>query len=179
MAIFLFAGHSNADPGATGVRGRTEAVETIALREAVRRHFTAAYKVMIDDNRDSLSTVLAKAVTGSGSVVLDLHFNASASSDATGVEVLVGDDAQANDLALARDVLDVVVKATGLRSRGIKREGETPRKRLGVMRESGAVCLLEVCFISNPSDMAAYDAAIDTIAQNLALVLMRHDDRVK
>ena len=47
MAIFLFAGHSNADPGATGVRGRTEAVETIALREAVRRHFTAAYKVII------------------------------------------------------------------------------------------------------------------------------------
>ena len=72
-----------------------------------------------------------------------------------------------------------MVKATGLRSRGIKREGETPRKRLGVMRESGAVCLLEVCFISNPSDMAAYDAAIDMIAQNLALVLMRHDDKVK
>ena len=105
MAIFLFAGHSNADPGATGVRGRTEAVETIALREAVRRHFTAAYKVMIDDNRDSLSTVLAKAVTGSGSVVLDLHFNASASSDATGVEVLVGDDAGPEDLMLASDVL--------------------------------------------------------------------------
>ena len=175
MAIFLFAGHSNADPGATGVRGRTEAVETIALREAVRRHFTAAYKVMIDDNRDSLSTVLAKAVTGSGSVVLDLHFNASASSDATGVEVLVGDDAQANDLALARDVLDVVLKHTKLRNRGIKKEGETPRKRLGVMRESGAVCLLEVCFITNPGDMKAYDATRDAIAKDLADVLVKHD----
>ena len=37
MAIFLFAGHSNADPGATGVRGRTEAVETIALRDMWRK----------------------------------------------------------------------------------------------------------------------------------------------
>ena len=178
MAIFLFAGHSNVDPGATGANGRIEAVEAKKLRGAIRKYITSPYSVVMDDDRDSLSTVLEKAKTGAGSVVLDLHFNA-AGSGATGVEVLVGDDAQANDLALARDVLDVVVKATGLRSRGIKREGETPRKRLGVMRESGAVCLLEVCFISNPSDMAAYDAAIDTIARNLALVLMRPDDKVK
>lgn len=173
--IFLFAGHGGGDPGAVGVAGRTESAETIKLRDAIVSHLPLGAKYQIDDDRDTLAQVLAKAQTGSGSVVLDLHFNASASAAASGVEVLVGDDAQANDLALAKDVLDAVVAATGLRSRGIKRESETPRKRLGVMRESGAVCLLEVCFISNAGDMVAYDAAMTTIAKRLADVLVKHD----
>jgi len=76
---------------------------------------------------------------------------------------------------LASDVLDVVLKHTKLSNRGIKKEGQTPRKRLGVMRESGAVCLLEVCFITNPGDMKAYDATRDAIAKDLADVLVKHD----
>ena len=43
------------------------------------------------------------------------------------------------------------------------------------MRESGAVCLLEVCFITNPGDMKAYDATRDAIAKDLADVLVKHD----
>ena len=79
------------------------------------------------------------------------------------------------DVRLCGDVLDVVLKHTKLRNRGIKKEGQTPRKRLGVMRESGAVCLLEVCFITNPGDMKAYDATRDAIAKDLADVLVKHD----
>ena len=98
--IFLFAGHGGGAPGALGVAGRTESAETIKLRNAIVACLPLGAKYQIDDDRDKLAKVLSKAKTGSGSVVLDLHFNASASAAASGVEVLVGDDAQANDLAL-------------------------------------------------------------------------------
>jgi N-acetylmuramoyl-L-alanine amidase len=173
--IFLLAGHGGGDIGAVGVNGRTESAETIKLRNRIKAHLPTTAKVFVDDDRDGLATVLRKATTGSGSVTLDIHFNAASSRNATGVEVLVGDDAGAEDLMLAMDVLEVVVKHTGLPNRGIKKEGQTPRKRLGVMREFGAVCLLETCFISNPSDMAAYDKKMDAIAKDLAAVLVKHD----
>ncbi len=173
--IFLLAGHGGGDPGATGVDGRQEYREAIILRDAIMRNLPSGHPMFIDSDQDNLHTVLRKARTGPGSVTLDIHFNAASSSVATGVEVLVGDDAGPEDLMLASDVLDVVLKHTKLRNRGIKKEGQTPRKRLGVMRESGAVCLLEVCFITNPGDMKAYDATRDAIAKDLADVLVKHD----
>ena len=173
--IYLLAGHGGGDVGAVGVNKRTESLETIKLRDKIKSHLPATASFRVDDDREGLSTVLRKVVTGSGSVTLDIHFNASANPSATGVEVLVGDDAGAEDLTLASDVLDVVLKHTGLRNRGIKKEGQTPRKRLGVMRELGAVCLLEVCFISNASDMDAYDKSTELLAKDLAEVLVKHD----
>ena len=174
--IFLLAGHGGGDSGAVGVNGRTESAETIKLRDKIKAHLQdRGSKFKTDDDRDGLSTVLKKLQTGGGSVVLDIHFNASSNATATGVEVLVGDDAQGNDLALAMDVLDVMIKYTGLKSRGVKKESQTPRKRLGVMREHGAVCLVEVCFISNASDMKKYDNVVSEIARELASVLILHD----
>lgn len=177
--IFLLAGHGGGDSGAVGVNGRTESAETIKLRDKIKAHLQrAGAKFCVDSDRDGLATVLRKCATGGGSVVLDIHFNASSNKLATGVEVIVGDDAQANDLALATDILNLMVGRTGLKSRGIKRERDTPRKRLGVMREHGAVCLLETCFISNPSDMQKYDVVVDNLARDLADLLIRHDAKV-
>lgn len=173
--IFLIAGHGGGDSGAVGVNGRTESAETIKLRDKIKAHLqNNGAKFYTDDDRDGLATVLNKCNTGSGSVVLDIHFNAGAKT-ATGVEVIVGDDAQGNDLALAMDVLDVMIKYTGLKSRGVKKESQTPRKRLGMMREHGAVCLLETCFISNENDMQKYDNVVSELARELAAVLIRHD----
>ena len=173
--IFLFAGHGGGDSGAVGVGGRKEYKEAIMLRDAILSNMPFGHPLHIDSDSDRLAEVLRKANTGEGSVVLDIHFNASANPAATGVEVLVGDDAQANDLALAKDILNAVVGRTQLKSRGIKREGETPRKRLGVMRENGAVCLLEVCFITNAGDMTVYDLAMKDIAKDIAAILVKQD----
>ena len=174
MTIFLFAGHGGTDPGAVGVDGRREADETIRLRDRILSHLPSDASVSIDKNTDSLREVLRKANTGSGSVVLDIHFN-SASATATGCEVLIGDDAKQNDIDLATDILEALLQNLGLKNRGVKKESETPRKRLGVMRESGAACLAEVCFISNKNDMAAYDKAFDSLARDIAMVLVKHD----
>lgn len=176
MAIFLFAGHGGADSGAVGVNKRTEASETIKMRNAVASFIDKTkFKVVLDNDKDSLRDVLAKAQTGAGSVVVDFHFNAAGNPQAGGVEVLVGDDAQADDLLLAHDMLDAAIEVTGLRNRGVKKESDTPRKRLGVMREHGAVCLIELCFISNPTDMAVYDKSMLKLAEKFAEIVCKHD----
>ena len=172
--IFLLAGHHLRDSGAVA-NGRSENKETISLRNLIKSFIPT--EIVLDDDSDSLATVLQKIQTGNGSVVLDLHFNA-ASSTASGCEVLIGDDAEQNDIDLATDILAALVKNLGIKNRGIKKESETPRKRLGVMRESGAVCLAEVCFISNKNDMAAYDKAFDSLARDIATVLVKHDAKV-
>ena len=172
--IFLLAGHHLRDSGAVA-NGRSENKETISLRNLIKSFIPT--KIVVDDDSDSLATVLQKIQTGNGSVVLDLHFNA-ASSTASGCEVLIGDDAEQNDIDLATDILAALVKNLGIKNRGIKKESETPRKRLGMMRESGAVCLAEVCFISNKNDMAAYDKAFDSLARDIATVLVKHDAKV-
>lgn len=175
MTIFLFAGHNlKSDPGAVAGK-RTEARETVNLRkEVVFQLKQLQANFAIDDDMDDLRQTLAKANTGSGSVVLDLHFNAGP-VEATGVEVLVGDDATAADMAFAKAVLNTTTSALGLRNRGVKKESETPRKRLGIMREQGRVCLLEVCFISNPSDMVAFDQNKVLLATKLAKLLVEQD----
>lgn len=174
--IFLIAGHGGGDSGAVGVNGRKEAEETIKLRDKIALHLkNAGANFRVDDDRDGLSTVLKKINSGSGSVVLDIHFNASQNKTATGVEVIVGDDAQGNDLSLAMDVLECVLNLTGFKNRGVKKESQTQRKRLGVMREHGAVCLLEVCFITSASDMIKYDLTSDALAEKLAEVLIKHE----
>ena len=176
MTVFILAGHSNQDSGAIGIGGRQENHETMKLRDAIVKHMPFGHPNIIDRDNENLQAVLRRIQTGSGSVVLDIHFNAAASAQATGVEVFVGDDAQGDDLLFAHDVLRTVVKHLGLKNRGVKTESESARKRLGVMREHGAVCLLEVCFITNEADMAAYDAVYDNIAKDLAAVLVKHDN---
>lgn len=174
--IYLLAGHNlRVDPGAIGVNGRKEARETVNLRKKIAFELTqlqANFKVDNDDH--DLRTTLRKLNTGSGSVVLDLHFNAGVAA-AHGVEVLVGDDAQADDIAFATAMLNATVSTLGLSSHGIKKEGDTPRKRLGVMRMHGRVCLLEVCFITNAKDMAAYDANDTELAKKIAHILYEQD----
>ena len=172
--IFLLAGHHLRDSD-TVANGRSENKKTISLRNLIKSFIPT--EIVVDDDSDSLATVLQKIQTGNGSVVLDLHFNA-ASSTASGCEVLIGDDAEQNDIDLATDILAALVKNLGIKNRGIKKESETPRKRLGMMRESGAVCLAEVCFISNKNDMAAYDKAFDSLARDIATVLVKHDAKV-
>lgn len=174
--IYLLAGHNlRVDPGAIGVNGRKEARETVALRKQIAFELTqlqANFKV--DNDNDALRTTLQKLNTGSGSVVLDLHFNAGVAS-ANGVEVLVGDDATKEDMLFAEAILGATIDTLGVRNRGIKKEGSTPHKRLGVMRMHGRVCLLEVCFITNAEDMAAYDANATELAKKIAHILYEQD----
>ncbi len=182
MAKYISAGHSNIpgtnyDPGAVGVNGRTEASETVKMRDAVINHLVdGGYKVIKDLDGESLKQYLNRIQTGTGSVVVEFHFNAF-NSTATGVEVLVQRDADKMDKAFAKALADITAIETGLplRNGGVKSESESARGSLGLMREAGLVALIEICFIDNPKDMAAYDRAFDRLARGYAELIVQYD----
>lgn len=81
---------------------------------------------------------------------ISIHCNA-ATGTATGVEAFYRDDA---DKQFAEVVLQCLVEATGLRSRGLKRESESQHTRLAVLDFRPPACLIEIGFIDNPKDRA-------------------------
>jgi|SRR5688572_28054726 len=178
---FISAGHNqkpgpNYDPGAVS-GNRIEAIETARIRNRVIQ--ILEQKGIKDFARDmdgeSLNQYLKRIKPGNASVVGEFHFNASSDSRATGVEVLVGADADRLDKACAKDFCDETADILGLKNRGVKSEADSHRGKLGLMREQGIVFLVEVCFISNPSDMKAYDEQFENLCQLYAALFQKWD----
>lgn len=177
--IFISAGHHLKDPGAIGVNKRQENNTTIELRNLV----VAALKAMgasyiTDDDSEDLATYLKRIKSGDGSVVVELHFDA-ATGKASGTTAIVGDDAQANDKALAKELANATAVTLGIKNRGVISEKDSHRGRLGLMRELGAVSLLEVAFIDNPEDMKLYDLMKGDLAKIIASILVKYDNIIK
>jgi len=178
---YISSGHCNTpgpnyDPGAPGINGHWEANETVILRDAVvaeimKRGYT---DIVQDLNSESLSQYLKRIKPGDGSVVVELHFNAGPVS-ATGTEALIGVDADRHDKAMAAEFASATSLILGIKNRGVKSEADTRHKRLGLMRETGIVTLVEVCFISNANDMAMYDQNFEALVRSYADIIIRYD----
>lgn len=182
---FISAGHCEIkgptyDPGAVS-GNRSEAREAASIRNRVISELEArgVSDIVRDLDNESLSQYLKRIKPGNASFVCEFHFNASSDPKATGVEVLVSSDADRLDKLAAADFADTTAKVMGIKNRGVKSEAQSHRGRLGLMREQGVVILVEVCFISNHSDMAAFDLNFDTLCRNYALLAIKWDDIVK
>jgi N-acetylmuramoyl-L-alanine amidase len=158
--IFLSAGHGGTDSGAVG-NGFIERDLTIDLRNHIARELKALGIVpSIDSDRNALSQTLAwlRGKFKSKDILLDLHWNASSNPEAKGSEVIIPDIASQFEKDLAKD-------------RGVKPEALTARKKLGWMRPVAENVLIEVCFISNITDMKLYEANKNNIAKKIASTL--------
>lgn len=189
--IFSSAGHCNArghknyDPGAVS-GNRTEADEAVKVRTRVNQILRErGYSVIEDRPEESLREYLARIQPGPASVVVEYHFDAAANPKATGCSALVADNASKNSIQFGNKLAAAVGQSLGIRVRdggdgdGILFERESHRGRLGLMREAGTVCLLEVCFISNPDDMKAYDTNFEKMCQAIASVIGEFEDAIK
>jgi N-acetylmuramoyl-L-alanine amidase len=177
--LFIIAGHSaTTDPGATStVNGRNyrEANLAIEFRDLV---ITECRKLglepITDANNNALTQTLAwlkGLVFRPDSIMMDIHWNA-ASPSANGTEVIIPDNATQKERDLANDLLDVMSKYW--RRRRVLRESETPRKRLGIFRPNMEQALIEVCFITNASDMTTYERVKGNLAKEVAEILHKH-----
>lgn len=170
--ILVSAGHSTVkpkDPGAVS-NGFVEAQETLKMRDAVAKILKDKKLTVLTDGEDDESESLKKAVAlaKKADVAIEIHFNVG-KQKATGIEVL----AKKNHLALAQKLAGAVEQATKLNLRGdkgYKEDNTGQHKRLGFCEAGGLV--VEVCFITNPGDMKAYQANFSKIATNLANVLV-------
>jgi len=177
--LYISAGHNpfgiKTDSGAVG-NGKRECDLTVEFRNLVLDQLKAKNAPSISDNdTETLRKYLKRAETGNGSVVLEFHFDASVNSKATGATALVGVDADDNDKVFARDILYATASTFGIKNRGVLSEADSHRGRLGLMREKGIVALLELCFISNPDDLKAYDLHKTELAGKIADILIKYD----
>jgi len=177
--IYTSAGHNpgglRIDPGAIG-NGKREADLTVEFRNLVIEELKkSGAKYISDNDSERLGDYLKRIQTGSGSVVLEFHFDAAANSSATGCTALVGYDADANDKAFAKELVEAAASILQIKNRGVLSEADSHRHRLGLMRESGIVALLEVCFISNPSDLSAYEKYKNYLAAKIAAILIKYE----
>lgn len=180
--IFISAGHNpkgiKQDPGAIG-NGFHEADLTVEFRNLVVALLQGKkIPVTTDKDDERLGEYLKRIQTGSGSVVLEFHFDAAASSSATGTTALIGNDADRLDKAFAKELVEANASILGIKNRGVLSESDSHRGSLGLMREQGTVALLEICFISNADDLQKYQKNKMTLASKIAEILERYEKLV-
>ncbi|PZP42189.1 MAG: N-acetylmuramoyl-L-alanine amidase [Pseudopedobacter saltans] len=177
MAIFLSAGHHLKDTGAIGISGRQENQETIKLRDAILNFIKPTYKVITDNDSETLAQYLNRIKPGNGSVVLELHFDAY-NQKASGTTGLYKDGANNLSIQFANELTEKVSTLLNIPNRGGKSESQSNRGKLGLTRKDGITVLLELCFIDNGIDMQTYDIHFMDLAKLIANLLMKYDDLI-
>lgn len=185
MTAFISAGHNSKsitikkDPGAVNKQGVKEGDLTIEFRDLVLRELDLlGVKYITDTNEESLAMYLSRIQTGTGSVVVEYHFDSAESDKATGSTGLIEGEADRLDRAFAKELTDNTASILGIKNRGVISEAESHRGRLGLMREDGLICLVEICFISNPDDLARYNLKKKELAKAHALIIHRYEHMI-
>lgn len=184
MAIFLSAGHNSQsvsvkqDPGAINKFGVKEGDLTIEFRDLVCKELSLlGVQYKIDLKEETLQMYLDRIQTGEGSVVIEYHFDAGP-EPAEGCTGLVEDDATQNDKDFASELINAAVSILGIKSRGVKPESYTRHGKLALMKETGIICLFEICFLTNVSDMAKYQANKLKLAKEHAKIIAKYENLI-
>ncbi len=177
--VFISAGHNpkgKVDPGAVA-NGMTEANKSLEFKNLViSKCLKKGLKVITDKDDEKLGDYLKRIQTGSGSVVLEFHFDSASNPKATGTTALVGNDADRLDKSFGQELVNTTSNILKIKNRGVLTEGQSARGRLGLMREQGTVCLLELCFISNKEDMANYELYKHELASAIAEIVYKYEN---
>lgn len=175
--ILLSAGHSNTDPGAVNKDGRREADIAVDMRNMVAHYLTRDSKHKIaTDGVGKANLPLANAVKligkGKGDLSIEFHTNAFSSASAKGVEAL----AQAKDKAISKAMCKVIADRLGTVVRGNdggwKAENSGQHSRLAFVRHGGII--VELFFITNPTELKAWDERKWLVARDVANEIMKH-----
>lgn len=175
MACFISAGHHLKDSGAIGVHSQKESKLAMEFRDLVIPKLKMKNVTVITDNdNETLGQYLQRIQTGTGSVVCEYHFDAF-NKKASGCTALVADGASQNSMDYAKELADSTSKILGIPNRGVKKESDSARGRLALMRENGIVCLMELCFIDNEDDMRKYHTHKAALAEAHAVIHAKYD----
>jgi len=180
--IYLSAGHTGAKTGANGLID--EGAETIRLRNDIasllKKKVRTDGAICCDNDKDQLKKVIAdvnRRCRGAKSFAIELHFNSAGNAAARGAEAFVADTHSARSEKLAKDLTKIVCAALGIPDhsgkKGFRTESESQHKRLGFCHDVKCPSvILEVCFVKNPEDAAAYRQNYDLLVNNLAGYLL-------
>jgi N-acetylmuramoyl-L-alanine amidase len=172
--ILIAAGHNDKDPGACG-NGYQEATLATKMRDRIANYLRTQHVPCDTDGKPGENQDLSKSISlcKSNDIAVEIHFNAAA-PQAHGVEALC----KPAQKALAQDLCRAVNKVTGITLRGdqgYKPQDSGQHSRLGFCEADGII--LEVCFISSATDMAAYVKNKEPLALALANVIAAYAKR--
>lgn len=173
--VFVSAGHSGVDPGAVAT-SKDSAGKTIVTKEA---DIAVEFRNMVSfyltergikhelDGSGTVNLPLRDAVVKARKhpIGVEFHCNASSNAAATGVETLQA----ADDLVLGQKICAAIAGALDIRNRGAKPENSGQHHRLAFVQAGGII--VELFFISNPGDLAKYQAKRWVAARAVADVL--------
>lgn len=166
--IFISAGHGGGDPGAAA-NGKTEAAVVLEFRDIVAHYLGVAQVAFSTDGEKGENKPLRDAVKmfSKRDVAVEFHLNAAASPVATGVETLSAE----KDKAFGADICRVVSSQLGIANRGAKGESSGQHSRLAFVQAGGVI--VELFFITNKNDLAAYEAVKWVLAKEIAKALVK------
>ncbi len=157
---------------ASGYNGLLEKNLTLAVARLLRDRLAGDLDVILTRDSDtnvSLAARAAVAKDNNADLFLSIHFNGDKDPAVDGAETWVARDASTASRRFARSVLDQIVSASSIRDRGVR------EANFGVLLSSRhatdtAVCLAELCFLSNheEADRLADQAYCGKLADALA-----------
>lgn len=168
-SIFVSAGHSNTDPGACAF-GKTEAQIVTEFRNMVGFYLSRAGVQHELDGDGPLNMPLNAAVkmAKKHQVAVEFHCNAAETPAAGGVEAL----SKPGGAKLGAALCAAIAEAMGIRNRGAKGEGAGQHTRLAFCNVANGV-IVELFFITNPGELAEYEAKKWVVARAVADVLRK------
>jgi N-acetylmuramoyl-L-alanine amidase len=178
--ILVSAGHSDTDPGAVNKHGRKEADIARDMRNMVALYLRrdSNYRITTDGismNNKPLREAVRLVGKGKDDIAIEFHCNAFHSEAARGTEAL----AQSKDKELSQilckavsEVMDTPVRGS---DGGWKHEGSGQHSRLAFVRAGGII--LELFFLTNPSELATWDAKKWLVAKRVAKEILLFADK--
>lgn len=147
--IVLDPGHGGTDPGASGKNNNEKTLTLKTAKKLQSKLEDAGATVImtrIGDTYPSLTKRVEISEKYKADVFISIHYNASTNKTANGVDTFYY-KTNVNEYELAKCIQEEVIKATGMKSRGVK-EGN-----FQVIRSNKqASILVELGFISNPTE---------------------------
>lgn len=172
MKYTITAGHGAGDPGAVAF-GRKEADIAVDMRNMVTVYLEREGHTVFNDGDGKENKSLSEAIKliSKADVAIEFHCNAFTTPTAGGTEVL----AQNKDKTLSKDICSAIVKHLENKVRGTeggwKSEGSGQHSRLGFVKNGGLI--VELFFISNPTELAKWDERKWLVAKEVAGVLLK------
>ena len=175
--IYIDPGHGGANPGATYGK-RKESEDVFALAQTVADRLSAVPDIAVKlsrtaDTDPELDARTKEANAWGADYFISIHRNAFVPNRASGIEAWIYSKAAINGDAYqkAQRIVDSLSTVTRLKNRGVKL-GAPKYRDYAVNRDSKMTsCLLEVGFVDNDNDNAAFDAHLLDMADAVAEAL--------
>lgn len=182
--IYNSAGHHLKDTGAVATyEGKKIQENQIMMRfrdKISKRVISKGYKVIEDNDKETLSQYLNRIKPGTGSVIFEGHLNSFVNAKATGIEIVIPTEHTPAEYKLASMMAQGLHRITGLTLRnggtGVITEKQSARGSLAIMRKPGINILAEYGFISNSSDMKIIFEKEDEICNFIGDCLILAED---